>query len=287
LGFVRRSARVGLLCLSALAYCQPALAASFSQAQVSISHPFPNPSTSASTLGSEVVSVSDSGVTLSAQSGLATSSVGLQVELPAGGYDNSLKASAEWADNWTGATSLTPTVAVGAGIVLDGSIDTDFYNAWVNGTTWSSSFSLLFSYQVGDDTFGVSMNADDTPAFIGAFFDRTNITGNLVFTPDATDPTKTHFSMSYASPTFSVDSAGFFEDLSLTYQGDGRGPALDALHTFRAQLGSPDPTVSFTSDSGRPFGITAPEPPAAQLEAIALAGIALAAACRSMLRDRA
>ena len=285
MGSIRRSSYGSLLCSIALAYGQPSLASTFSQAQVSISHPFPNPSTTASTLGNDVVSVSDSGVTLSAQSVVSTGSVGLQVEIPAGGYDNRLRASAEWADNWSGATSLQPTVAIGAGIVLDGSIETDFYNAWVNGTIWSSSFSLSFRYEVGDDTFGVSMGADDTPAHIGAFFDGTDITANLSFTPDATDPTKTHFSMAYLSPAFSVDSGGFFEDLSLTYQGDGLAPSVDALHTFRAELGSEDPTVSFTSDSGRLFGITTvPEPSTAQLEAIALA--ALAVVRRSKLRAR-
>jgi len=32
-------------------------------------------------------------------------------------------------------------------------------------------------------------------------------------------------------------------------------PEVDAIHTFRAQLASQDPTVSFVSDSGRSFGV--------------------------------
>jgi hypothetical protein len=259
------------LCWIALALCQqPALASSFSQAQVSISPPFPSPNISASTLGADVVSVSDGAATLSAQSVIATGSVGLQLDLPTGGDGNSLRASAQWADNWTGASSLSPTVPVAATITLDGSIDSDFYNAWLNGTTWTSSFSLTFHYDAGGHTFELGIGADDTPASIRAFFDRTDITANLICTPDAADPTKTHFSMSYASPAFAVDSSGFFDDLVLSYQGDGQPPAFDAIHTFSTRLGSTDPTVSFISDSGRAFGIPAPEPSTAVLAVIAL-----------------
>jgi hypothetical protein len=69
---------------------------------------------------------------------------------------------------------------------------------------------------------------------------------------------------------------GFFDALSVTYQSSGQGPSFDALHTFSAQLGSTDPTVSFTSESGRPFGIpAAPEPSGAELEATVLVGIAV------------
>ena len=286
MGFVRRCCCGGSLLLVALAYGQPALASSFSQAQVVISRPVPDPQIAASTLGSDVVSVSNSGVTLSAQSDVATGSVGLQVQLPAGGYDNSLTASATWADDWTGATSLNPTVPVGAVISLDGSIDTALYDAWLGGTIWNSYFSLLFRYEVGDHTFQVGMGADHEAPIIGARFDGTDITASLIFTPDAVDPTRTHFALSYASPVFGVDTAGFFDALTLTYQSDGQPPAVDAIHTFRTQLGSPDPTVSFSTDSGRTFGLpTAPEPSAPQLEEIALAGI-VAAGTRSMRRAR-
>jgi len=283
MGLIRTGLCGSLLGLVALGYCQPALAASFSQAQVRISNSFPNPDDSASTDGPNVVSVSNSGVTLSAQSDIGSGSVGLQVEVPAGGYGNNLSSSATWSDGWTG-TSLTATSPIGAVITLDGSIDTTFYDAWVSGTNWNGYFSLLFRYEVGDDqTFQVSMAADSEAPNISAFFDRTNITANLIFTPDATDPTRTHFSMSYATPVFAMASGGFFDALTLSYQSSGQPPSVDAIHTFRTQLGSPDPTVSFSSDSGRTFGIPAPEPSTAELEAIALAGIAVAAVCRSML----
>jgi hypothetical protein len=241
---------------------------------------------SASTLDASVVSVSNSGVTLSAQSDVGTGSVGLQVQLPAGGYDNTLTASATWADDWTG-SSLVTSSPIGAVITLDGSIDTDFYDAWVGGTTWTSSFSLLFRYEVDDNhTFQVAMSADDTPPSVSAFFDGTNITASLIFTPDASDPTKTHFAMSYTSPEFAVNSSGFLDVLTLSYSGDGKPPAIDAIHTFRTQLGSTDPTVSFATDSGRTFGLpTAPEPSTPQLEEVALAGI-VAAGSRSMRRAR-
>ncbi len=283
MGFVRRGFCGSLLCLVALAYCQPALATSLSQAAVRISQPFPNPDDAASTAGPNVVSVSNSGVTLSAQSDIARGSVGVQVEIPTGGYDNNLSASATWSDGWTG-TSLTATSPIGAVIALDGSIDTTFYNAWVAGTNWNGYFSLLFRYEVGDDqTFQVGMSADSEAPNISARFDGTDITANLIFTPDPSDPTKTRFSMSYATPVFAMASSGFFDALTLSYQSSGQPPSVDAIHTFRTQLGSPDPTVSFGSDSGRTFGIPAPEPSMAQLEAIALAGIAVVAVRRSML----
>jgi len=271
----------GLLCGIALAfYAHPVLASSFSQAQVSIFPPYPSDTISASTLGPEVVSVTDGVATLSAQSVIATGSVGLQLGFPTGGDGNSMRASAQWADNWTGASSLSPTVPIAATIALDGSVDSDFYNAWLNGTNWSSSFSLTFTYNASGHTFQLGMGADDTPAGIHATFDGADITGSLVFTPDAADPTKTHFAMSYYSPAFAVDSSGFFDYLVLSYQGDGQPPGFDAIHTFSSHIGSTDPTVSFTSDSGRAFGIPAPEPSTAELAVIAIAGITLAVARR-------
>jgi len=268
-----------------MVYGQPALAASLSQAVVTISQPFPNPDISASTTAANVVTVNNSGVTLSAQSDIARGSVGLEAEIPAGGYDNNLSAKATWSEGWTG-SSLTVSSPIGAVITLDGTIDTAFYNAWVNGTNWTGFVSLLFQYELGDDdVFSVSMGADGEAPTIGASFDRTNISANLVFTLDPSDPTKTHFTMSYATPVISVPTSGFFDALTLSYQSSGQGPSIDAIHTFSSQLGSPDPTVSFVSDSGRPFGISTPEPATAQLEAVALAAIAVAAACRSRLRD--
>jgi hypothetical protein len=267
--------------LVALAYCPPALAASLSQAAVRISQPFPNPDYSASTAAANVVSVSNGGVTLSAQSDISRGSVGLQAEIPAGGYDNNLSASATWSDGWS-STSVNATSPIGAVITLDGSIDTTFYDAWVAGTNWNGFVSVLFRYEVGDDhTFQVSMGADSEAPHIGASFDGTDLTASLIFVLDPSDPTKTDFTMSYATPVFALASGGFFDALTLTYQSSGQPPSIDAIHTFRTQLGSPDPTVSFTSDSGRPFGV--PEPATAELEAIALAGIAAAAIRRSLL----
>jgi hypothetical protein len=275
MGLVRRGFCSGLLLgLIAGAYGAPARAATFSQATVSIAHPFPNPSDVATTAGNNVVSVSSSGVTLSAQSNAGLGSVGLQVVIPPGGYDNRLDAHAAWTDNWTG-SSLGGTSPIGAVITLDGSIDTDFYDAWVGGTTWTSSFSLLFRYIVDDNhEFQVGMNADDTPAFIGASFDGADVTSYFTFTPDPSDPTKMHFALSYTSPAFAVASSGFLDDLSLTYSGDGLAPSIDAIHTFSGHPASADPTVTFASESGRTFGV--PEPATAQLGALALAGIAAA-----------
>jgi hypothetical protein len=275
MGLIRRGIGSGLLGLVALAYCPPALAA-LSQAVVTIDHPFPNPSDTAYTTGANVVSVSNSGVTLSAQSDWGRGTVGLQVEIPAGGYGNNLDASATWSDGWT-ASSLGGSSPIGAVITLDGSVDADFYDAWVAGTNWNGYVNLVFRYEVGDDgLFQVSMGADGEAPHIGALVNGTDITSSLIFVPDPSNPTQMDFSIAYAAPAFTMVSGGFFDALSVTYQSSGQGPSIDAIHTFSAQLGSTDPTVSFTSESGRPFGIPAtPEPATAELEATALAGIAL------------
>jgi hypothetical protein len=285
MGFVCRGFLGGLLWLVALAYCQPALATS--QAQVRISDSFPNSDVSASTDSASPVTVSNRGVTLSAQSDWASGTVGFQVEIPAGGYDNNLSASATWSDGWTG-TSLGGSSPIGAVITLDGSIDTDFYDAWVAGTNWNGFINLVFRYEAGDDgLFQVSMGADSEAPQIGAHVNGTDITSSLIFTADPSNSSKTDFSISYATPAFFMTSGGFFDALSVTYQSSGQAPSIDAIHTFSAQLGSTDPTLSFGSESGRTFGLPAPEPSTAQLDALVLASIAGAAICRSILRARA
>jgi hypothetical protein len=270
-------AAIGVL---SLPQAQDAAADAVSSASVKLSdYPdfsLPN-SSSVSTAGSDLVSTSlPSGASGSAQSVLGTGSVGVQLQLPATTNNGLYQANASWSDNWSGtAASQGATVPILSTITLDGSIDKSFIDAFNNNTLWASAVSFDFRYEIGDHLFHVAMVSDDTVPQVLVKYDSTDLTSILTFTPDPSSPLLMHFALTY-TPTLDVSSSAFSDSMTATLYVSGNGPSMDAIHTFRTELQSLDPSVVFTADSGRSIAAAVPEPTSIVLVSLGLAGIGFA-----------
>ena len=175
----------------------------------------PNPDDSAATSGANVVSVSQSGVTLSAQSDIARGSVGLQL----GDTGGRLRQQPERQRNLVGRLDRREPRS-------------NLTDRGRDHTRWLDRHQLLrrlgrrhelerlllapLPLRSGRRRHVSSEHGRrQRGAAIGASFDGTDLTANLIFTPDPSNPAKMLFTMSYATPVVTVASSGFFDALTV------------------------------------------------------------------------